>query len=93
MKNTLPSFAKCLGAVIVAAMTSATILPAQETAGKTSLRILCYNIHYGQGNDGVYDLERLAEVIKEVKPDLVALQEVDVMVRRSGKVHQASKLG
>ena len=56
MKNTLPSFAKCLGAVIVAAMTSATILPAQETAGKTSLRILCYNIHYGQGNDGVYDL-------------------------------------
>lgn len=93
MKNTLPSFAKCLGALIVAFMTSATILPAQETVGKTSLRILCYNIHYGQGNDGVYDLERLAEVIKEVKPDLVALQEVDVMVRRSGKVHQASKLG
>jgi len=58
-----------------------------------SLRILCYNIHYGQGNDGVYDLERLAAVIKAVDPDLVALQEVDVVVRRSGKVHQAEKLG
>ncbi len=58
-----------------------------------SLRILCYNIHYGQGNDGVYDLERLAAVIKAVDPDLVALQEVDVVVRRSGKVHQAKKLG
>lgn len=93
MKKTTASLAKRLSAVILAAMTLVTTLPAQETAGKTSLRILCYNIHYGQGNDGVYDLERLAEVIKAVQPDLVALQEVDVMVRRSGKVHQASKLG
>lgn len=93
MKKLPASLAKRLSAIILAAMTLVTNLPAQETAGKTSLRILCYNIHYGQGNDGVYDLERLAEVIKAVKPDLVALQEVDVMVRRSGKVHQASKLG
>jgi endonuclease/exonuclease/phosphatase family metal-dependent hydrolase len=62
-------------------------------AGEGELRILCYNIHYGQGNDGVYDLKRLAEVIKAVDPDLVALQEVDVMVRRSGQVHQAEELG
>lgn len=62
-------------------------------AEEGALRILCYNIHYGQGNDGVYDLERLAEVIKAVDPDLVALQEVDVVVRRSGQVHQAKKLG
>lgn len=57
-----------------------------------SLRVLCYNIHYGQGNDGVYDLERLAEVIRKEKPDIVALQEVDVVVERSGKVHQAQEL-
>jgi endonuclease/exonuclease/phosphatase family metal-dependent hydrolase len=62
-------------------------------AGDGELRILCYNIHYGQGNDGVYDLERLAAVIKAVDPDVVALQEVDVMVRRSGQVHQAEELG
>ncbi len=62
-------------------------------AAENELRILCYNIHYGQGNDGVYDLERLAAVIQAVDPDLVALQEVDVMVRRSGRVHQAEKLG
>jgi len=93
MKNTHPSLAKRVSAFILAAMTLATSPHAQESAAKPTLRILCYNIHYGQGNDGVYDLERLAEVIKAVKPDLVALQEVDVMVRRSGKVHQASKLG
>jgi len=56
------------------------------------LRALSYNIHYGQGNDGTYDLERLAEVIQRTKPDLVGLQEVDVVVRRSGGVHQARKL-
>ncbi len=56
------------------------------------LRVLCYNIHYGQGNDGVYDLQRLADVINEANPDLVALQEVDVGVTRSGRVHQVRQL-
>lgn len=58
-----------------------------------SVRILCYNIHYGQGNDGVYDIPRLAEVINRLKPDLVALQEVDVGVERSGRIHEARQLG
>ena len=58
-----------------------------------SIRVLCYNIHYGQGNDGVYDVERLAKVIEATKPDLVALQEIDVMVERSGRVHQIRELG
>lgn len=58
-----------------------------------TLRVLCYNIHYGQGMDGQYDIQRLADVIKATKPDLVALQEVDVGVRRSGRVHQLQKLG
>lgn len=57
------------------------------------LRVLCYNIHYGQGNDGEYNVERLAEVIRQTRPDLVALQEVDVGVERSGRVHQAQQLG
>ena len=63
------------------------------SAQTPTVRVLCYNIHYGQGNDGVYDLERLAAVIAAEKPDLVALQEVDVGVKRSGRVHQARRLG
>lgn len=58
-----------------------------------TIRVLCYNIHYGQGNDGNYDLERLAGVIRAAKPDLVALQEVDVGVERSGRKHQLRILG
>ena len=66
---------------------------ASVSAQTPTVRVLCYNIHYGQGNDGVYDLERLAAVIAAEKPDLVALQEVDVGVKRSGRVHQARRLG
>ncbi|MCB1092923.1 MAG: endonuclease/exonuclease/phosphatase family protein [Verrucomicrobiae bacterium] len=56
------------------------------------LRILCYNIHWALGMDGKYDVERLAEVIKAAQPDLVALQEVDVGVKRSGRVHEVRRL-
>ncbi len=67
--------------------------PRISHADKTQpLRVLCYNIHYGQGTDGQYNLKRLAAVIKKTRPDLVALQEVDVGVRRSGRVHQAQRL-
>ena len=56
------------------------------------IRVLCYNIHYGQGTDRKYDIERLAKVIKQSRPDLVALQEVDVGVKRSERIHEARRL-
>lgn len=42
--------------------------------------------------DGKVDLERIAGVIRGAKPDIVALQEVDRMVPRSGEVDQLAKL-
>lgn len=68
---------------------TANLLAEEQSA---QLRVLCYNIHYGQGMDGQYDLERLAGVINTAQPDLVALQEVDVGVARSGRVHQLQEL-
>ncbi len=41
------------------------------------IRVLSYNIRHGMGTDGVYDLRRVAAVIRAVDPDVVALQEVD----------------
>lgn len=58
-----------------------------------SLRVLAYNIKHGQGMDGAIDLRRIAEVIERAEPDVVALQEVDSMVERSGRVDQATVLG
>lgn len=62
-------------------------------ATPSTLRVLCYNIHFGQGMDDQYNIQRLANVINKLKPDLVALQEVDVGVLRSGRVHQVRQLG
>lgn len=78
-------------ALAFATLSLLTNAQAQEDKAH-QLRILCYNIHYGQGTDGVYDIARLAEVINKTKPDLVALQEMDVHVKRSGRVHQLQEL-
>ncbi len=57
------------------------------------LRVLSYNIHHGEGTDGVFDYDRLAERIRELNPDVVALQEVDQGTTRSEGVDQARRLG
>src|SRR4051794_36404648 len=49
-------------------------------------------IHHGVGTDGKLDLKRIAKVITDTKPDLVALQEVDKNTTRTGKVDQAAEL-
>ena len=57
-----------------------------------SITVLTYNIHHGEGTDGRLDLERIAQIIKASKADLVALQEVDQSATRSGKVDQTAEL-
>lgn len=61
------------------------------------LRVMTYNVHGGVGVDRRLDLDRIAAVIAREKPDLVALQELDVGRVRSGGVDQAraiaSRLG
>jgi endonuclease/exonuclease/phosphatase family metal-dependent hydrolase len=57
-----------------------------------ALRVLTYNVHHGEGTDGVIDLDRIADVIRRSEADLVALQEVDVETRRSGGVDQLAEL-
>jgi endonuclease/exonuclease/phosphatase family metal-dependent hydrolase len=46
------------------------------------LRVLTWNIHHGEGVDGKLDFARLGRVIREARPDVVALQEVDVRTER-----------
>jgi endonuclease/exonuclease/phosphatase family metal-dependent hydrolase len=53
-------------------------------------RILTYNVHSCRGTDNKLDVGRVAEVIAQSRPDIIALQEVDVGRRRTGKVDQAS---
>ena len=46
---------------------------------------MTYNIHHGAGLDGKVDLQRIADLIKRERADIVALQEVDKGVQRTAR--------
>jgi len=52
------------------------------------MRVMTYNVHSCRGLDLRVRPERIARVIKEYAPDLVALQELDVNRRWSGRADQ-----
>lgn len=52
---------------------------------KTTFRVMTYNIHHGEGEDGRLDLERIAALIKQERADIVALQEVDRNLPRTAR--------
>lgn len=62
-------------------------------AAPLTLRVLCYNIHHGEGIDGRFDLERIARLITDHRADLVALQEVERGTARTGRRDLATELG
>ena len=62
-------------------------------AERNTLRIMSYNIRNGRGMDEVTDLERIAEAIRKVAPDVVAVQEVDSVTGRSGGIDVLRTLG
>jgi endonuclease/exonuclease/phosphatase family metal-dependent hydrolase len=66
---------------------------AEPVQQRTTLRVLAYNIKHGEGMDGAIDLERAARVIRELDPDVVALQEIDSAVERTSRVDQTARLG
>lgn len=57
-----------------------------------TLRVLTYNVHHCQGTDGKFDYGRIARIINDLKPDIAALQEIDVGTNRASGVDQAAIL-
>ncbi len=55
------------------------------------MKIVTYNIQFGLGKDGRYDLERCASEVDGA--DIIALQEVERHWKRSGNVDQPARLG
>ena len=56
-------------------------------------RIMTYNVHRCVGVDRKLDVDRVAAVIAEYEPDVVALQELDVHRARTRGVDQAYAIG
>ncbi|WP_435232283.1 endonuclease/exonuclease/phosphatase family protein [Streptomyces althioticus] len=79
-----------VAAVLVAAVLSLTAAPAtaaEDTspaapsgsrAPAVPLRVATYNIHAGAGEDQVFDLDRTAAALRDLRADVIGLQEVDV---------------
>lgn len=67
--------------------------PANKAIGKT-LRIMSYNIHHANppSKPDLIDLDAIARVITDSKADIIALQEVETGVNRSGKADEAKIL-
>ncbi len=55
----------------------------------TALRLASYNVKSGLESS----LDRVAEQLRAIDPDVVALQEVDVGVDRTGRIDEAAELG
>lgn len=67
----------------------------QKAQDQTSFTVLSYNIHHCNppSKPDTINVEAIAQVILDMQPDLVALQEVDVHTERSGKeLNQAEAL-
>jgi endonuclease/exonuclease/phosphatase family metal-dependent hydrolase len=56
------------------------------------LRVMTYNVHSCVGMDGKLDAQRIARVIARARPDVVALQELDVGRARTGSMDQAHRI-
>src|SRR5947207_417120 len=77
------SFCRWLMFLFLIGMFCSSGVAAPPRAG--TFRVMTYNIHHGEGTDSRIDLERIAALIKKEKVDLVALQEVDRGVLRTGR--------
>ena len=55
------------------------------------MKVVTYNIQFGLGHDGSFDLERIASEVDGA--DIIALQEVERHWQRSGNVNQPEQLG
>lgn len=56
------------------------------------LRVATFNVHHCEGSDGAVDVARTAAVLAEAEADVIALQELDRNLPRSGHADQPAEL-
>lgn len=55
-----------------------------------TMRVVTYNIQYGRGRDGRYDIDRTAQAL--LGADIIGLQEAEAYWDRSGNIHQVERI-
>jgi len=64
----------------------------KSSEGRKLIRVMSYNVHHGVGSDSTFDIYRIADVITQSSADIVALQDVDRWVDRTGRIDMMTKL-
>ncbi|GAA5522157.1 endonuclease/exonuclease/phosphatase family protein [Aliifodinibius salicampi] len=79
---------RALFLMVFSLLMSWTIAPAQDT-----LTVMSYNIYHGEQayQAGKSNIQEVADLIRKVKPDLVALQEVDEMTGRLASLNEGER--
>lgn len=93
MKTTTLALIRSAMLTLLATILSTTIASkAQTPTGKSRLRVASYNIQHGMGMDGRLDYLRTARVLEKINADVVAVQEVDSMTRRTGHTYALGEI-
>jgi endonuclease/exonuclease/phosphatase family metal-dependent hydrolase len=58
----------------------------ERDQARDEIVLLTYNVRNCSGLDNITDYQRVADIISTIKPDVVALQELDSATLRSGKI-------
>ncbi|MCF6241850.1 MAG: endonuclease/exonuclease/phosphatase family protein [Bacteroidales bacterium] len=85
----MKKISKLIILILIISIVSLKVL-AQET--NIQLRILTFNIYHGATMNNDFDLNKIAQVINSVNPDLVALQEVDYKTNQAKKMDLSTEL-
>lgn len=76
MKHLLRTF------TLLAAVAATFIAPSCQSGSQAELRLMSYNVRNCRGLDDSVSYERVARIINDAAPDIVALQELDSMTTR-----------
>ncbi|MDR3194055.1 MAG: endonuclease/exonuclease/phosphatase family protein [Tannerella sp.] len=63
-----------------------------STRTENTVRVMSYNVRNAVGLDHVTDYRRIADVIADLSPDVVALQELDSVTNRSNRADVLARL-
>lgn len=69
--------------LLLCVFVSTSIWSQTQAEDKVLVKVLSFNILHGRTTKGDFNLEVLAQLIKDADPDFVAMQEVDFKANRS----------
>ena len=95
MNTTIKKLKRILFSLLLpATITTTTPCQAQTNTAQLprQLRVASYNIQHGVGMDQKLDYKRIANVLENINPDVVAVQEVDSMTHRTNNTYSLGEI-